>query len=80
MYGLPLGTQQMYLVETGSYIHVVPFVISHNREIAFLKTIFPSRKMTRQYPGKNEENRTSLNQLGIEIHSLIRQEMLPNGP
>jgi hypothetical protein len=40
--------QQVYIVEVRNYIYVVPFVEKAPREF-FLKTIFPSRKLTKQY-------------------------------
>lgn len=39
--------QKMFIVEVNQYIYVVPFV--EDEEKYFLKTIFPSRKMTRKY-------------------------------
>jgi hypothetical protein len=51
--------QQTYLVEIQSYIYVVPFVIDREKNLLFLKTIFPSRKLTRKYLGKKEENKTN---------------------
>lgn len=40
--------QQMYLIDIEDYIYVVPFV-RKDRKTVFLKTIFKSRKMTKQY-------------------------------
>lgn len=39
--------QEMYVVEIGSYIYLVPFIREKNS--FFLKTIFPSRKATKKY-------------------------------
>ena len=40
--------QKMYVLDIDDYIYLVPFV--HNDETSvFLKTIFKSRKMTKQY-------------------------------
>jgi uncharacterized DUF497 family protein len=39
--------QQIYVVEIGGYVYLVPFV--EDEEKYFLKTIFASRKMTRKY-------------------------------
>ena len=41
--------QKMFVVNVEGYVCLVPFV--ENDEIIFLKTIFPSRKMTRKYLG-----------------------------
>jgi hypothetical protein len=50
------GTQRIFVVRRGDYIFLVPFV--EDDEVVFLKTIIPSRKMTRQYlrmEAKNDE-------------------------
>jgi uncharacterized DUF497 family protein len=39
--------QRFYIVETEDYIYVVPFI--KEGEKIFLKTIYPSRKLTKQY-------------------------------
>ena len=39
--------QRMYVVEIEEYVYLVPFV--EDSEKKFLKTIFPSRKMTKKY-------------------------------
>lgn len=39
--------QKMYVVEIEEYVYLVPFV--EDDEKRFLKTIFPSRKMTKKY-------------------------------
>ena len=39
--------QQMFLIEVNDYVYVVPFV--EDIEKIFLKTVFPSRKYTKQY-------------------------------
>ena len=41
------GHQKIYVVDIDSYVYLVPFVKSENG--IFLKTIFPSRKLTKQY-------------------------------
>ena len=41
--------QKIFVVNVEGYVCLVPFV--ENEEIIFLKTIFPSRKMTRKYLG-----------------------------
>lgn len=42
-------SQQVFIIEINQYVYLVPFVES-DQEI-FLKTIFPSRKMKKQYLG-----------------------------
>ena len=44
------GSQKVFVVEMRRYVYIVPFV-DHGGEI-FLKTIIPSRKLTRQYFGR----------------------------
>lgn len=48
--------QQFYVVDVEGYIHMVPFVITKEKRI-FLKTIFPSRKHTKQYKKQMVERR-----------------------
>ena len=51
--------QQFYVVDVDGYVYLVPFVRQNDK--IFLKTIFPSRKHTKQYlekmkgGGKNYE-------------------------
>ena len=51
-------SQRIYIVEIENYAWIVPFV--ETDETLFLKTIIPSRKMTKRYlPGdKNGKNKT----------------------
>jgi len=44
--------QQVLVVEVNQYAYIVPFVES--TEGRFLKTIIPSRKATRDYPGEKK--------------------------
>jgi uncharacterized DUF497 family protein len=41
-------TQEIYMVDINGYVYLVPFVRKDKRTV-FLKTIFPSRKMTKKY-------------------------------
>ena len=45
--------QRLYVIEVNNYAHIVPFVDSGNER--FLKTVFPSRKYTKLYLGKESE-------------------------
>ena len=40
---------QIFIIKINSYIYYVPFIESENE--IFLKTIIPSRKLTKQYGG-----------------------------
>ena len=41
------SNQQIFVVEINDYVYAVPFVEKENEY--FLKTIFPSRKLTKKY-------------------------------
>lgn len=43
--------QKIYVVSIDDYVYLVPFV--RNGDVAFLKTIFPSRKFTAMYLKKD---------------------------
>jgi uncharacterized DUF497 family protein len=40
--------QKMYIIEIENYVYLVPFTVQSDNKV-FLKTIFPSRKFTKQY-------------------------------
>lgn len=40
--------QEMYIVDINGYVYVIPFVAQGTDQV-FLKTIFPQRKLTKQY-------------------------------
>ena len=46
--------QNIFIVNIDDYVCLVPFV--EEDEIIFLKTIIPSRKMTKKYLGEKDEN------------------------
>ena len=46
--------QNIFIVAIDNYVYLVPFV--EDDEIVFLKTIIPSRKMTKIYLGDKDEN------------------------
>ena len=48
--------QKVYLVEKENYIYAVPFIKDETNGVYFLKTIFPSRKYTKKYLQKQEDN------------------------
>lgn len=45
--------QRIFIVDVEGYAYVVPFV--EDDEVIFMKTIIPSRKMTKLYLGGDEE-------------------------
>ena len=48
--------QYLYLIEYGDYIYVVPHFYDDKKDEIFLKTIYPSRKYTKLYLGKERIN------------------------
>ena len=46
--------QNIFIVDIDNYVYIVPFV--EDDEVVFLKTIIPSRKMTKKYLGEKDEN------------------------
>lgn len=46
--------QNLYVVKVKNYAYVVPYVISREKKEIFLKTIYPSRKYTKQYIEKGD--------------------------
>jgi hypothetical protein len=49
--------QRLYVVKINNYIYAVPYVINEKKREIFLKTIYPSRILTKKYlkGGKNEK-------------------------
>lgn len=45
--------QKIFIVNVENYVYLVPFV--ETEEIVFLKTIIPSRKMTKKYLGDDKK-------------------------
>lgn len=45
--------QRVYVIEIEGYAYMVPYV--EDDDVIFLKTIFPSRKYTKMYLGKDEK-------------------------
>lgn len=41
--------QNLFVVKIGAYAYVVPYVIDRKRQVLFLKTLYPSRKLTKKY-------------------------------
>lgn len=48
--------QRVLVLEIKNYIYAVPYVFDKNKNTIFLKTIYPSRALTKKYlkKGKNE--------------------------
>ncbi len=46
--------QRIYIVRIDIYAYVVPYVINRKKAEIFLKTIYPSRKYTKQFINKGE--------------------------
>lgn len=43
------SNQRIYIVGFNGYAYIVPYVIDEKNKKIFLKTIYPSRKYTKQY-------------------------------
>lgn len=43
--------QEIYIVNINEYVYLVPFV-KKDKQAVFLKTVIPSRKLTKKYLGK----------------------------
>lgn len=46
--------QEIYIIDINGYVYLVPFV-RKDKHTVFLKTIIPSRKLTKKYLGKRGE-------------------------
>lgn len=46
--------QRIYVVRIGKYAYVVPYILNTRKKEIFLKTIYPSRKLTKQYLKKGD--------------------------
>ena len=47
--------QRVFILEINNYVFAVPYVF--DAETVFLKTMFPSRKLTARYKGKNDDRK-----------------------
>jgi len=47
--------QRVFIVRIENYVYLVPFV--EEEKVIFLKTIIPSRKMTKKYLGEKDEDK-----------------------
>lgn len=47
--------QRLFIVKIGKYIYSVPYVYDRVRRVNFLKTLYPSRKLTKEYIKKYEK-------------------------
>jgi hypothetical protein len=49
--------QRLYIIEIKRYVYVIPYIINIEKQEIFLKTIYPSRILTKKYMkgGKNEK-------------------------
>lgn len=51
--------QRLYVVEIKRYAYGIPYILNTKKQEIFLKTIYPSRALTRKYMkgGKNEKKK-----------------------
>ena len=52
--GVAHAGQRIFVVQREDYVYLVPFVADEHT--VFLKTIIPSRKVTKQYLGEEPDN------------------------
>jgi hypothetical protein len=45
--------QKIYVVEINKYAYIVPYVVNKDKKEIFLKTIYPSRVLTKRYIRKD---------------------------
>lgn len=48
--------QRVFAVKIRNYVYAVPYVKDKKRKVIFLKTIYPSRILTRKYLEKGEKH------------------------
>lgn len=41
--------QKLFIVKINAYVYVIPYVLDRKRQVYFLKTLYPNRKLTKQY-------------------------------
>lgn len=46
---LKRGNQRIYVVKINNYAYAVPYVLDNQKQEVFLKTIYPSRLLTKHY-------------------------------
>lgn len=46
--------QKIFIVKINHYVYAVPYVINEQKMEIYLKTIYPSRKLTKQYLGRKK--------------------------
>ena len=51
--------QRLYIIEIKEYIYAVPYIMNREKQEIFLKTIYPSRVLTKKYRkgGRNEKTK-----------------------
>lgn len=47
--------QRLFVVKIGNYIYGVPYIIDNERQLFFLKTLYPSRKLTKEHIKNHEK-------------------------
>lgn len=48
--------QRVFILNIRNYIYAVPYVKDEKRKVIFLKTIYPSRMLTKKYLGEGRQN------------------------
>lgn len=50
------ANQRIYIIKIGNYAYAVPYVKDPSRQEIFLKTIYPSSRLTKLYLRKGEDD------------------------
>jgi len=50
--------QRIYVIQIGKYVCAVPYVINKQKKEIFLKTVYPSRVLNKQYSKKGKSEKT----------------------
>ena len=46
--------QRLFIVKIDTYVYIVPYIIDKERLLFFLKTLYPSRKLNKEYAKKQK--------------------------
>jgi len=49
--------QKVLVVKIGNYVYAVPYVINEKKKTIFLKTVYPSRALTKKYLRKKKHEK-----------------------
>lgn len=47
--------QRIYIIKINNYCFAIPYVVNHEKQEIFLKTIYPNRSLTKFYLGRRKK-------------------------